>query len=572
MSTPTDFSGPPTELAQIPEPTSNNMLQVAKAVKQNLEVLRGIRGHDSDAAVTWRDLLSQGFWTTLGIGATRSFATNGSTVVQTVVEVVDLPTAPTNVLATSGYDMIYLTWDVPGFRGFFKAQVYFAATDNVGAAVLLDETDAMQYVHLTSSTTGFYYWVRFVNKNGDIGSFQGVAGVFGKAAVDVTYLNNLLNASFASNSQVFKIYAPGFAVGSAGSTSYPFKVVSAPYTNSDGVVVPAGTYMDSAFIESGTIQTAAIRNAAITNAKIADLNVSKLTAGNISAGQYVRSSIYTAGSTGWSINADGSAEFRNIVARGDIQATSLNAATGTFTGTVSAGTVTGSTITGGTISGTTVTGSTVTGSTVSGNTITGGTVSGTNISGSLVTASTLTSSSVIASIVRDTGSTNVIDLTATGTAPFISTASGTGALIRANGTTRFQNSLFSGNVSVNIVVPSVTGTVPFGPYESTKWVEIPINVSYPNDPGVLTAVVKVVSFQPAGTTVVAAYYGDWQVVAQPVWSAPAQWDGASTTVGIANGYDKLKLRVQFFFDDQNGGVSGSQVTVKQVYVNVISIT
>ncbi len=60
--------------------------------------------------------------------------------------------------------------------------------------------------------------------------------------------------------------------------------------------------------------------------------------GDAQIGNIIQSTGYTPGSTGWRINKDGTAEFRNIIARGDIQATSLNAATGTFTGALVAAT------------------------------------------------------------------------------------------------------------------------------------------------------------------------------------------------------------------------------------------
>jgi predicted phage tail protein len=72
-----------------------------------------------------------------------------------------------------------------------------------------------------------------------------------------------------------------------------------------------------------TIGTAAIADAAVVNSKI--------------SGQ-IQSDNFVSGSTGWQINKNGTSEFSNVTARGNIQATSLNAATGTFSGTLSAAT------------------------------------------------------------------------------------------------------------------------------------------------------------------------------------------------------------------------------------------
>lgn len=77
------------------------------------------------------------------------------------------------------------------------------------------------------------------------------------------------------------------------------------------------------------------------------------------AGVSVRSYNYLAGSAGWAIKGDGSAEFNN----------------GTFRGTIASATMTSGTISGTSITSTsTITGSTITGAAISGGTITGGTI------------------------------------------------------------------------------------------------------------------------------------------------------------------------------------------------------
>lgn len=87
--------------------------------------------------------------------------------------------------------------------------------------------------------------------------------------------------------------------------------------------------------------TAQIADAIITNAKIGDLSVAKLTSGTIASQSivlsgtgYIQSSGYVAGSTGWRISSDGTAEFRSITARGNIQASS---ATFNYAGSSSVG-------------------------------------------------------------------------------------------------------------------------------------------------------------------------------------------------------------------------------------------
>jgi hypothetical protein len=120
----------------------------------------------------------------------------------------------------------------------------------------------------------------------------------------------------------------------------------------------AGVYIKTAFIEDGTITNAKIADATIDTAKIVSLTASKITAGSLAVGQYIQSSNYVAGSSGFRINADGTTELASATVRGAVYASSgtfagsLSSATGTFAGTVSVGTtpptITSNSVTSGT--------------------------------------------------------------------------------------------------------------------------------------------------------------------------------------------------------------------------------
>lgn len=94
-------------------------------------------------------------------------------------------------------------------------------------------------------------------------------------------------------------------------------------TTINGVSVPAGTYMKAAYIHDATITTAKIADLAVDNAKIANLSASKLTAGSISVGQYIQSSGFVSGTSGWRINGNGTAEFANAIVRGTVYGSSI---------------------------------------------------------------------------------------------------------------------------------------------------------------------------------------------------------------------------------------------------------
>jgi len=129
----------------------------------------------------------------------------------------------------------------------------------------------------------------------------------------------------------------------------PFVVQTSPATV-NGVSVPAGVYIDAAYIKNGTITNAKIGNAAIDDAKIVSLTAAKITAGSISVGEHIQSSNYILNSQGWKIFGNGTAEFAAASIRGQLVASQinanglsirntsgtiiLNAGTGDFTGTL----------------------------------------------------------------------------------------------------------------------------------------------------------------------------------------------------------------------------------------------
>lgn len=121
----------------------------------------------------------------------------------------------------------------------------------------------------------------------------------------------------------------------------PFAVQAVP-TNINGQPVPAGVYVDAAYILNATVQNAQIADLAVDDSKIAELSVGKLTAGSIAADQYIQSSNYIAGTQGFKLDANGNAYLQNAVVRGTVYATDgtfsgdLDAATGTFAGELSA--------------------------------------------------------------------------------------------------------------------------------------------------------------------------------------------------------------------------------------------
>ena len=90
-------------------------------------------------------------------------------------------------------------------------------------------------------------------------------------------------STFIINADRFALAAPYNAnstVNNNVGTNYPFKVLTTT-TTINGVNVPAGVYIDDAFIHDAQITNALIKDATISSAKIADLSASKISSGTI---------------------------------------------------------------------------------------------------------------------------------------------------------------------------------------------------------------------------------------------------------------------------------------------------
>ena len=185
------------------------------------------------------------------------------------------------------------------------------------------------------------------------------------------------NGGAPSSQFIFK--ADQFAFGAPGkSTVYPF-VIQASATTVNGTPVPAGVYINGAYIMGGSIEGASIRGGTIEKTKlVGDISFTDLQGGSLSASRWVGSPDYesSGGTTGWRLNANGTADLQNAVVRGTVYATAgvftgtVYATSGSFTGAVYAssgsfsGSLSGSNITGvtgnfsGALSGADITGAT----------------------------------------------------------------------------------------------------------------------------------------------------------------------------------------------------------------------
>jgi len=135
-----------------------------------------------------------------------------------------------------------------------------------------------------------------------------------------TSRENTPSSSFAVRADAFYIASPS---GPSISPTMPF-IVRTSATKINGVDVPAGVYITDGYIQNGTITNAKIADAAIDSAKVASLSADKITAGSLQVGQYIQSTTFTSGTSGWKINADGTAEFGSASIRGQLAASQID--------------------------------------------------------------------------------------------------------------------------------------------------------------------------------------------------------------------------------------------------------
>lgn len=150
------------------------------------------------------------------------------------------------------------------------------------------------------------------------------------------------SSKFYVNADQFAIVGPNSGLNTA---KVPFVVQTSDQVIG-GVLIKAGTYIQSAFIVDAAITTAKIKDLAVEVGKIADLAVTtaKIGDGQITIAkieQTIQSTNWD-GSHGWMIDKNGLATFMQVTVKGHIEATSgsfsgtINALNGVFGGTLSA--------------------------------------------------------------------------------------------------------------------------------------------------------------------------------------------------------------------------------------------
>lgn len=221
------------------------------------------------------------------------------------------PPTPTGLAVTSAISHVFVEWDPPTYtqgHGHGQTNIYAVQRDPASA----DPDPTFSAAALVYSAPGFltiaaipsdptrkwYVWIKWQSLDG-VESASPAGGTNGQQTTTGLDVDRMVEAMTG--------------------TGNPFTILAVD-TTIDGVLYPAGVYATLALIADAQISRAKIKDAAIDDAKVANLSAAKLTVGDGTVGGDLKSTVYTAGSAGWRVRPNGTAEFNNVTVRGGVYA------------------------------------------------------------------------------------------------------------------------------------------------------------------------------------------------------------------------------------------------------------
>lgn len=160
-----------------------------------LETFHGRRGDALDRALTVRDITPDGANGTRTLESLRSVVGREDT---TLAEVIT-PTALSNLSTVSGLGSLFLSWDGTNMNGYSHTELWRHTVDNLADATKIATSIVPLYVDYVGGGTQYFYWVRAVSTSGTPGPYNQTAGTPGTAALDPSYVLNVLQGSITSS-------------------------------------------------------------------------------------------------------------------------------------------------------------------------------------------------------------------------------------------------------------------------------------------------------------------------------------------------------------------------------------
>jgi hypothetical protein len=181
-----------TKVPSIPDPTPDGLVDVARSVKNLLDVREGRAGDKQDRFVTFRDLEKMKVITDAKSNAEDPGSTNPGGPGPggggyNPGEDFTVPPIPTGFRVTGGYGVIMLDWDTPQslYKNHAYTEIWRNTVDVIGNAVLVGTTIAAVYSDPVPANTTYYYWIRFVSEANVTGPYNSTSGTQATSAIDV---------------------------------------------------------------------------------------------------------------------------------------------------------------------------------------------------------------------------------------------------------------------------------------------------------------------------------------------------------------------------------------------------
>ena len=194
-------------IAAIPTAFKGQERRYAQSVSENLDTLSGRRGNIIDRAVTFRDLLDSGVLRLAGgiLSDGGIDVTNPNDPDSDPNGPIELPTKPTNLVASGGFNVISLNWELAPYSGHDYVEIFRFQSDSLSSAEAAGAYvryygDAYFYFDQNvGSQETWYYWVRAVNKSGVAGPFNQLNGTSATTALDYVYISGLIDDIIADD-------------------------------------------------------------------------------------------------------------------------------------------------------------------------------------------------------------------------------------------------------------------------------------------------------------------------------------------------------------------------------------
>lgn len=194
-----------TKVPSIPDPTPDGLVDVARSVKNVLDVREGRAGDKQDRFVSFRDLEEMKLITDAktksedpgddgGNPDPNPGGYNPGTDYTT-------PPQPTGFRVNGGYGVIMLDWDTPQarYKNHAYTEIWRNSIDQLGTAVMIGTTIAAVYTDPVPASRTYYYWIRFVSQANVTGPYNSTSGTQGTSAIDVPAVLNALTGQITQS-------------------------------------------------------------------------------------------------------------------------------------------------------------------------------------------------------------------------------------------------------------------------------------------------------------------------------------------------------------------------------------